>query len=171
MGKGLRRSLGGVAANPQAQTVVKMTVPVRAVAVTVNGATGIGFGTAVIGDLPEGNILLLGSVANLNFVGSGTGHVATFNGDFSIGSAPNADTALAGAEVDIVPSTAVGPAVANVAPQARGVLGTPLMLDNTDGSLELNLNVLIDDADISANGVIFTVTGAVTLLFAVMLDD
>jgi len=171
MGKGLKRSLGGIAAQPQQQTVIKQRVALRNVSITVNGATGVGFGTAVIGDLPEGNILILGAVANLIFTGPGTGHTATFNGDFAIGSAPTADATLNGAEVDIVPSTALGPAVANVTPLTRGAGATVAMLDNTDNSLELNLQMLVDDADISANGVIFTVTGDLVLLYSVMLDD
>lgn len=171
MGKGLKRSLAGVSSQPQAQTVIKQRVSLRNVAVTVNGATGVGFGTAVIGDLPEGNVLLLGALANLTFVGPGTGHTATFNGDFAIGSAPTADATLNGAEVDIVPSSAMGPAVSNTTPQARGAGATVAMLDNTDGSLELNLQVLVDDADISANGVVFLVSGEVVLLYSMMLDD
>lgn len=171
MGKGLRRSLGGIAAQPQLQTIIKQRVSLRNVSVTVDGATGVGFGTAVIGDLPEGNILLLGAVANLTFRGPGTGHVATFNGDFAIGSVPTADATLNGAEVNIIPSTAMGPAVANVTPEARGANATAVMLDNTDGSLELNLAVLIDDADISANGVAVVVSGEVMLLYSVLLDD
>lgn len=170
MGKGLKRSLRGIPADAKAAPVIKHRIPVS-VTVEVDGATGVGFGTAVIGDLPEGNILLLGALANLTFTGPGTGHTATFNGDFAIGSAPTADATLAGAEVDIVPSTAMGPAVANVTPQARGANATQVMLDNTDGSLELNLQVLVDDADISANDVLFTVTGMVELLYSVMLDD
>lgn len=171
MGKGLRRSLGGIASQPQKQTVIKQQVSLRNVAVTVAGLTGVGFGTAVIGDLPEGNVLFLGAVANLTVVGSGTGHVATFNGDFAIGTAPTADATLAGAEVNVIPSTAVGPAVANVAPVARGANATAAVIDNTDGSAELNLQLLIDDADISANGVVFTVSGELMLVYTMLLDD
>ena len=171
MGKGLKRSLAGIAAQPQTQTVIKQRVTLRNVPVTVAGLTGVGWGTAVIGDLPEGNVLFLGAVANIVVTGPGTGHVATFNGDFAIGSAPTADATLNGAEVDIVASSPIGPAVSNVTPLARGAGATVAMLDNTDGSLELNLQLLIDDADISANGVVFSVSGELVLLYSLMLDD
>lgn len=171
MGKGLKRSMAGIASQPQTQTVIKQRVSLRSVPVTVAGLTGVGFGTAVIGDLPEGNVLFLGAVANIVVTGPGTGHVATFNGDYAIGTAPTADATLNGAEVDIVASSAIGPAVSNVTPLARGAGATVAMLDNTDGSLELNLQLLIDDADISANGVVFTVSGELVLLYSLMLDD
>ena len=45
------------------------------------------------------------------------------------------------------------------------------MLDNTDGSLELNLNLIIDDAAVSADDQDFTVDGYVDLIYAVLGDD
>ena len=48
---------------------------------------------------------------------------------------------------------------------------TQAMLDNTDGSLELNLQLIVDDADISADNVDFTVEGYVLLLLSVLSDD
>lgn len=52
--KGLPRSLGrGISQLP----IVRQSVLVNNVAVAVAGATGVGFGSAVIGGLPQGNIL------------------------------------------------------------------------------------------------------------------
>lgn len=169
--KGLLRSLGR--AVPVRSPVIKHTVAVRSAAIQVDGATGVGFGAAVIGDLPDGNILLHGAVAYLQFTkaASATGITATFDGDYSIGSAPTADAVLSGAEVDIIPSTALGAATSGVSPIVRASNATQVVLDNTDGSLELNLNLLIDDVAISANDQDLTVTGELYLLYSVLGDD
>lgn len=165
--KGLIRSLSR---NPVRQAVRKQVVRLSNVAISVAGTTGVGFGSAVIGDLPEGNILVLGAVSYLQFTTVDADVQATFDGDYSIGSATTADAALAGAEVDIIPSTALGAATAGVSPVVRGAQGAQAVLDNTDGSLELNLNLLIDDANISGTGD-FTVSGYVVLVYSVLGDD
>jgi len=163
--KGLPRSLA------HANIGVSKNIPVRNLAIRTTGASGVGFGTAVIRDLPEGNLLLLGAVAYLQFTKLDAGTIATFDGDYALGSAPTADATLNGAEVDIVPSTALGAATAGVSPFARGANATQVILDNTDGSLELNLNLLIDDASVSADDQDFTVNGVVTLALIVLGDD
>jgi hypothetical protein len=124
-----------------------------------------------LGDLPKGNILFLGAVAYLQFFTASANVIATYDGDYSIGSAPTADATLSGSEIDIVSSTALGAATAKLSPLVRGVNATQIMLDNTDNSLELNLNLLIDDASVSADANVFTVNGTVTLSYVVMLDD
>lgn len=166
--KGLPRSLSrsatGAGGSPK-------TFPITALAIRTTGATGVGFGTAVIRDLPQGNILLLGAVAYLQFTKLDAGTIATFDGDYAIGTAPTADATLNGAEVDIIPSTALGAATAGVSPMVRGANATQVMLDNTDGSLELNLNLLIDDASASADDQDFTVSGVLSLAYIVLGDD
>lgn len=168
MGKGLPRSRarGEPARNP----IVKQFVEVSAIAISVAGTTGVGWGTAVIGDLPEGNILFLGAIAYLQFNSADADITATYDGDYSIGTAATADATLADAEVDIVPSTALGAATAKLSPRVRGANATQVMLDNTDGSLELNLNLLIDDATISGTADM-TATGFVQLAYIVLGDD
>jgi len=143
------------------------------VTVTSTGAA-VGFGTVVAGDILEGNVLFLGATAYLTLAGSGADAnlVDTWNGDFAIGTAPDADGSLAGAEVDLLPSTAVGPAVAEVSPRTRAANAVQAMFDNTDGSLEVNLNVLIDAADITDDqSVILTVNGEIELVYMVLGDD
>lgn len=128
-------------------------IPVNALVSVADGAPG--FGTAVIGGLPQGNLLLFGAVAYLQFTNVGSNVTATFDGDFSIGTAATANNSLGDAnEANIVQSTAMGAATAGVSPNIRGTTATagfagPVLLDNTAGDLELNLNVLIDDAAIS----------------------
>lgn len=172
MGKGLPRSTK--AAPPARASIVKATINVEKV-LTFTGVTATAvFQTSVIGDLPEGNILLLGAVANLRFAGSGSDAnlLADFQGDFAIGSAATADNALSGAEVDIVPATAIGPATAEVTGPHRGANATQAILDNTDGSLELNLNVLLDADEVTnAQTSNITVTGQLYLAYVVLGDD
>lgn len=169
--KGFVRAL--TRGKPQNAPVVRQRVKLRNKPIQVNGLTGVGWGTTVVGDLPDGNILFLGATAYLQFTkaAAASGIQAAFDGDYSIGSAPTADAALAGAEVDIVPSSALGAATAGVSPVARGANATQVMLDNTDGSLELNLNLLIDDANISADAQDLTVSGVIDLAYIVLGDD
>ena len=172
MGKGLPRSLARGA--PQRQDIVRQIVNINhSVAVTAAGAA-VGFGTSVIGDLPEGNILFLGAVGYLQLSASGSDPNLdpNWDGDFSIGTAPTADVTLSGAEVDIIGSTALGAATAEVSPRVRAVNATQTMFDNTDNSLELNLNVLIDAANIvDGSTVNLTARGTLQLAYVVMLDD
>jgi len=167
--KGLPRSLG----RAEQFTLMNATVRVKDLSVSVaDGAPG--FGTAVIAGLPSKNILFLGAVAYLQFFTSDADITATFDGDFAIGTVPTANNSLADAgDADIVPSTAMGAATAKLSPVIRGAstdaLGG-LIIDNTAGTLELNLNVLIDDAAISG-AAIFTVTGVVHLSYVVLGDD
>ncbi len=167
--KGLPRSLARGA--PQMQEVVKANIPLRAVPLTTTGATGVGFGSVVIGGLPQGNIRIMAAVAYIQLTKLSAGTIATFDGDYAIGSAPTADATLSGAEVDIIASTALNPATAGVSPMVRSANVPTGILDNTDGSLELNLNVLMDDASVSADGQLFTVSGVVHLAYVVLGDD
>ena len=167
--KGLPRSLARMLPAAAATPIVKQTIPVIARLLSVaDGAPG--FGTVVIGDFPEGNILLLGAVAYMRFTTVDADIIAAFDGNYSIGSAPTADNALAGAEIDLIASTRLNPATAKVSPLVRATNATQLVLDNTDGSLEVNLNLLIDDTSISG-AADFTVDGVVMLSYVVLGDD
>ena len=170
MTKGLARSISrGPALSAQPQ---RKRISLTDAAMTVDGVTGVGWGTVVIGDFPEGNVLILGAVASLSFTGPTSASLGdTWNGDYGIGSTPASDATISGADVDIIPSTAVGPAVAEASPTTRGALAAPVTLDNTDGSLEINLSLLVDDADISADGLAFTVNGSVEIVYVMLGDD
>lgn len=169
--KGLPRSTSR--GTPARQDVVKQVVKVQNLAIQVDGATGVGFGSAVIGDLPEGNILFLGAVSYLQFTkaAGATGIQATFDGDYGIGTTPASDATITGADVDVIASTALGAATSGVSPRARGTNATQAIFDNTEGSLELNLNLLIDDANISADDQDLTVSGELHIVYSVLGDD
>ena len=169
--KGLARSLsrGSAVQAP----IIKQTINVKAAALAIVGASGVGFGSVVIGDLPAGNILFLGAVSYLQFTSADADITATYDGDYGIGTTPASDATITGADVDIVQSTALGAATAKVSPVARGtsaIANAGQILDNTDGSLELNLNLLIDDASISGTADL-TASGFVVLSYIVLGDD
>lgn len=168
--KGLLRSLSR---NPKRTSVVKQIIPFNDLALSVDGATGVGFNAAVAADLPEGNILFLGAVAYARVTrpSTSTGIQATFDGDFSIGTTPTADATLSTTDANIVSSSPLGAATAGVSPVARGTGNTSVVLDNTDGSLELNFNLIIDDANISADDQAVTVDGYMVLSYIVLGDD
>ncbi len=151
--------------------LVNLNIPLTALAITVAGTSGVGFGSAVIRGLPQGNLLLLGAVCNVRFThGADANATATFDGDFAVGTTPASDGTVTGQDVDIIPNTALGAATANLSPALRATNATQAIIDNTAGDLELNLNLLIDDAAISgAAG--FTATGFLAIAYIVLGDD
>lgn len=173
MPKGLPKSLsrGSALKKP----IINRTIKVNTTVAVLAAAAGVGFGTVALGSLPEGNVLFLGAVANLRFsaVSANSANViAAFNGDYSVGSVADVNGALAGSEVDFVASTPVGPAVTRVAPFARGSGATQVVLDNTAKTLNMNLNVLVDAADITdATTVTLTVTGTLDIAYLMLGDD
>lgn len=174
MSKGLPRSMSR--GNPQVQEIIKQTVVADGLAIEIDGATGVGFGSAVIGGLPEGNILFLGAIAYMQVSGPGgdAGLVDTWEGDYGVGTTPASDGTITAADVDLIESTALAAATAEVSPRTRAnhlLADTGQILDNTDGSLEINVNVLIDDASISADDIACTLDGEVYLSYIMLGDD
>lgn len=167
--KGLVRSMSR--GRPLRAGVQKLNIDLTNLAILVAGTTGIGFGTGVIRGLPEGNILLLGAVANMQWRHSSANAIATWTGSVGIGSAPNADTALAGSEVDIIASTTLAAATANVSPLIRAVNAAQAILDNTAADLELNMNLLVDDLSISGNVTFTVVQGFLSIAYMQLGDD
>ncbi len=125
----------------------------------------------MVGDLPAGNILFFGAAAYLQFTKLDAGTTATFDGDYSVGTTATADATLSTTDANIIGSSALGAATAGVSPVVRGEGATAVMLNNTDGSLELNLNLIMDDAVVSADDQDFTVTGYIDRVYAVLGDD
>ena len=171
MAKGLPRSLAH--ANKAQAPINKMKISVNHPVSSLATSTAIGFGSVVIGDFPEGNILLLGAVATLKFTGPTSANlVDTWEGDFGVGSTPASDATISGADEDIIPETALAAATAEVSPTTRAFLAAPAVLDNTAGALEINLNVLVDAADITDDETVtLTVTGDLVLSYQVLSDD
>jgi hypothetical protein len=126
----------------------------------------------VIGDFPEGNILVVGCVAYVAVVAtSGAGILTTWDGDFALGTLAADDGSLTGADVNIVPATELPQAVAGVVARTRRANATGVVLDNTDGSVEVNLNINVDDADISADTPTIRVFAELELIYSMLGDD
>ena len=136
------------------------------------GTTGVGFGSAVIGDFPEGNILVVGCVTYVAVVATlGAGIVTTWDGDFALGTLAADDGSLTGGDVNIMPATELPQAVAGVVARTRNVGVSGAVLDNTDGSAEVNLNINVDDADISADTPTIRVFAELELIYSMLGDD
>jgi hypothetical protein len=171
--KGLLRSLsrGAVSQSP----IRRIRYPLRNLALSNVGATGVGFGNATIGALPQGNILFLGAVSYLQFSKNSDADIQdAFDGDYSIGTTGTVDVDVGDAdEATIIPSTALGAATAGLSPVVRGASTDALaggIIDNTAGSMSLILNLLIDDTNISGTASML-VNGYVDLAVIVLGDD
>jgi predicted nucleic acid-binding Zn-ribbon protein len=153
---------------------------------TISGAlditgvdSAVDAGSFVIGGLPQGNILVLGAVSYVAVDGGADVHIIdNWNGDYGIGTIPNADVDLADAGDDnIIPSTVLDAGASDkLAPRTRATSTEAVeqgaILDNTDGSLELNFNLLIDDNVITdTEDGSFTITGDLFLAIVVLGDD
>lgn len=177
MGKGLPRSL-----KHADQNVVRIMQVDIDHTISVTGDSGAANdGQVVIGDFPEGNVLFLGAVANVQFTGPTSDELSdTWEGDYAIGTTADANSVLSGTDANIIASTALAAATAEVSPKTRGQTGTDStdggllvdIFDNTDGSLELNLNLLIDDAELTDSETIdVTATGELYIAYAILGDD
>jgi len=169
--KGLPRSLSRGRGAGASNVVKKVTIPFTK-SIEIDGATGVGWGTVIIGDFPEGNISFMDATCYLTVTGPTSANLSdTWAGDYGIGTTPASDGTITAGDVDIIVSTALAAATAEVSPRTRAVGGAGALFDNTDGSLELNLNVLVDDADISADDLICTAEGVLSLAYVVLGDD
>lgn len=156
------------------QVVRKHVIPVVNLSLTASaGVAAVGFGTAVVGDLPEGNILFLGGVSYLQFTTSDTDITTTWTGNYSVGTVPTADNDVADTdEANLIASATLNAATARVSPVTKGTNATAVVLNNADGSLEINLNLLVADAAFTdSQSATFTVNGTIQLVYIVLGDD
>jgi len=168
--KGLQRS---ISRGPRLTApTLKMDIPFTKV-VDIDG-TAVGFGTVPLAALPEGNILIHGIILNLtSMTRVGTDISATFLGDTGLGTTPLSDGTMTAGDVDLIASGTTIIAVAGVAPAQRRVSPSTINdapIDNTAGALEVNLNILIDDADIADDDQL-TVVGSLHVSYVVLGDD
>lgn len=172
MGKGLPRSMGK---GPEIQQeIIKKSISLNGKTITTtNGDTAVGYGTLVLQGLPQGNIKLLGCVCNIATLTKGSANIVdAFDGDFGVGTTPADDATITGTDVNIIPSTALQQGVSGVSSANRGVSTATqeVIIDNTAGTGEINLNLLIDDADISDDDTL-TLTGDFHIAYIVLGDD
>ena len=123
-----------------------------------------GFGNVAIGQLPQGEILLLGGFAELTFMSASGTIIAAWTGTHSVGTVGTVDSDVADAgEATFVQASTIAAATAKVSPETRGVsavANTGTIISNQAGTSQLFLNLLIDDASISGAAA-FTVSGKV----------
>lgn len=173
MTKGLTRSLNRAPA--QLAHLRKKTILVEDLELTFTGSTGVAVeATAVIGDFEEGNILILGAVSYLSFAGSGSDAnlAADWQGEYGIGTTAMSDATISGDDEDIIIGTDLGPATAEVVARTRGIGEAQSIVDNTDGSLEINLNVYLDADEVTnTEDSVITVNGELHILYSVLGDD
>lgn len=173
MTKGLGRSLQRGPKNEA--RIVKDTIDLAGKTVDIVSVGGaVGFGSLEISDFPEGNILVLGMAGTIGFAGSGANAdlADTWAGNFGIGSTPASDATISTTDEDIVTEVDMADAVDEVVAPFRVADGKGVMLDNTDGSLELNLNVLIDAADIVDDKTVpLTLSGLLEISYIVLGND
>lgn len=170
MTKGLNRSLSR---SPKIRSPIrKHVINLNALALSIVGASGNGFGGAIIGGLPEGNILVLGAVADSMQFTAGANAITTFTGTFGVGSTLNAATTIATTSQNIVPVTTLAAATASVSPKTKNSSSgiAPSMLDNSQKTLNIFLNMTIDDASISGTSPV-TATGLIVISYVVLGDD
>ena len=174
--KGLKRSLSR--GEPALQEVFRLDVPIKA-DITITGVhSTTDVATFPIAGLPPGNLLFLGAVAYVQVDGTDDANIVdNWDGDFSIGTDPQNDVDLGdAAEINIIPATALASGGSDkLAPSTRSASTSSehgVILDNTDGSMELNFNLLIDDNVITdAEDGVFEVRGSLHAAFIVLGDD
>ena len=151
----------------------KTVLTLTNVSVTVANTTGISFGGTKVYDFPAGRILVLGAtLSSLSFDLTDAGNVtpiaATHGGDVAFGTTVPSDGTLTGADVDIIPSTSIDPI-------SGGITGAALVasahFDGTTTAKDINVNILIDDADV-ADGAsdVLLVNGVLTVLWVNLGD-
>lgn len=114
--------------------------------VSVVGATGVGFGGGKVYTFPEGRILVLGVTASISLDPLSSNLDTADGGDYGLGTAIVADADLGDAtDVDLCPSTSIDP----IGTAVGAALAASAQFDGTTTAKTVNVNILIDDADIA----------------------
>jgi len=164
-------AVGTVVAEEQgtAGRKVVLTFTDETVAVLDNPAT-VGYLGLKIFDLPEGLIFFVASSADLVITKDSAGVDDDWNGDFGVGTITAAgSTPLAGAEQDLIPTTATPQATAG-ATSAKGAstdTEAGVIHDGTTTAKDVYLNILVDDGDqdVTTTPCNFILNGTITLCY------
>ncbi len=171
MGKGLPYSRSrGI---PTVVPIIKKTLIIDHLIPSLTVTTSNGNGGVLIGKFEEGNILFLGAISNISFIGPITGDlVDTWSGAYGMGTLIST-TGLGGDTINIINDSTFGPAVAEIVPEIRGesVLGSTTY-DNTDNDLGIYLNLRVTGVDqVDDTTVQIRAKGRLYLLYSVLGDD
>lgn len=164
-GAGTKNGTGVTAAEMGNRVLHYTRLTLDALSVAMTDAGGAqSHGSSKIYDFPAGAIKMVGAIANLTLT-AGTGGISdTFDGDGALGSvAAAADATLSGTEADVIASTATAQAVAGVGSlKMQSTASQEVVIDGTTTPVDLYLNLLVDDADSTANDTL-AVSGTIDL--------
>lgn len=174
MSKGLIRSLGR--GRKQLSPIVKNVIKLRNFPITISGGvTAVGFGSAVIGEFAQGNILYLGSVLTASAFSADTDLSATYTLTAALGTTATVDNSLATTEIDLMAAQPFTIAAARLTPVSRlfsAVALTGTIFDNTADDLEVNLNCTVPDVDIAdSQSAIVLLNGTLYMSYIILGDD
>lgn len=135
-----------VTATENPSGVMTTVITLEDTPVVVVGATGVGFGGVKIYDLPAGAIQVLGVTVDSLIVTVDTNTLdAADGGDWSLGSTIADDATITGTDVDFCPSTSADP----INGTNSAMLAATATIGAGSTASDINLNMLIDDADIA----------------------
>lgn len=164
---GTQPAAAGAGGQGASLAIQKLTINLVNKPITIAAAgAGVAFGTVPLAALPKGRLLFLAKVVDVVVSTVDTDLITTWNGNWALGSAPDADGSLAGTEVDIVASTALGAATARVSPPTAFINTTAAVLDNRAGTGEVNWNMFALAADFTdAGSAIMLLNGEIILTY------
>jgi hypothetical protein len=170
-GNGAKNGASVTAAEYGDGAVHKTVLTLTATPVTVGNTTGISFGGLKLYDFPAGRIAVIGATADLSFDWHSQGPAETGSGDFALGTTITSDATLDGTDVNLLPSTALtDPFVAGVG-AGKGALAASAQFDGTTTPVDLNINIIIDDADVAdGDSDVVSVSGTITIVWANLGD-
>lgn len=138
------------------------------VAIALTDEAGvIAYGGLKFYDFPEGLILVLAAVADLDLTKSSAGVNDDWDGDFGLGTATAGNDAdLTSTEQDILPKTATPQAAAG-ATTANGQNAAVAFLDGTTTAKDAFVNFIVDDADhdVTSTPCNLILNGTITLIW------
>ncbi len=156
----------------------RFEIPFSLSVTVVTVTTAVGFGFVKIADLPEAFLLYQGCVLkDFSITDNGAAEISdTFDGDIAVGTVGTVDVDVGDAgEANFIASTALTTAVAGVTPSQDVMSSDALngvIIDNTAGTLDINLNVLIDAADMDDDeSIVVGVSGTLIISFIPLGDD
>lgn len=173
VGVGAVAGTGAVAVENGNGAVHKTTITFTNTPVTLADNAGtVAYGSQKVYDFPDGNIFILGAVADLDLTKSSAGVNADWDGDIGVGTAAADNTnSLSSTEQNIIPTTATPQAVAG-ATTGNCRSTAAVVADGTGTAADAFLNILVDDADHDVTGTAcnIIVNGTLTLVWANLGD-
>jgi hypothetical protein len=136
----------------------------------------VAYGSSKIRDLPEGVILFLGAVSDLDITKSSAGVNDDWDGDFALGTAAASNNAtLSSTEQDLIPTTATPQASsgATTADGASTSTESGVVFDGSATAKDVYLNFLVDDADhdVTTTACNLIVNGYIDLTYILLGDN